>query len=260
MVKRINQAGFGHIVLVVGIVVITVIGLIGWKVMSTSSAGNSSVKESSQSAQEKTAEKEPDIALRNLGLISLDSIDITNQAVREYSTKNLKGFYTFGDTLSGGRINPNFEYASVKPGSKIVAAIDGVVAFISEQTDTKDFEVFIQPKEGSIWTIGYDHVTNIAVRKGDAVKAGDVIGEPAMQNNGLFRFEIQINKDENGATTHHCPTALLASNVKDMLLYDLTAMQSNWESTTGLELYDLVSQNPIGCSVKTLTPEQAEGN
>ncbi len=80
-----------------------------------------------------------------------------------------------------------------------------------------------------------------------------------MQNNGLLRFEIQINKDENGATTHYCPTTLLATGVKEKWLADLTAMQNKWESTTGLELYDLAAQDPVGCTAKTLTPQQAEG-
>jgi len=257
--KRINQAGLGHLVLILGIVIVIVIGFAGWKVISKPAADNDDKAKSSQPKQQGTSEKEADISLQNLGLLSFDSIDITTQATREFSTKNLKGFYIFGDKLSGGRTNPNFEYASVKAGSKVVSSIDGVVGFINQQQDSKDSEVFIQPKEGSAWTIGYDHIANVAVKKGDVVKAGDVLGEPAVQNNGLLRFEIQINKDENSITTHYCPTTLLANSVKEKWLTDLTAMQNRWESVTKLELYDLASQNPVGCTTKTLTPKQAEG-
>lgn len=138
--------------------------------------------------------------------------------------------------------------------------VDGIVRFIKQQPDSKDYEVFIQPKEGSVWTIGYDHLTDVSVKKGQTVKAGDALGKPAVQNNGLLRFEIQINKDENGQTTHYCPTTLLAASVKDKWLTELTTMQNSWETKTGLELYDLTAQDPVGCLAKTLTPQQAEGN
>ena len=207
----------------------------------------------------KTPAVEPDIILQNLGLASFDSVDITKNATREYSDKGLKGFYVFGDKLSGGRTNPNFEYASLKSNTKVISAIDGIVAFIKEQSDSKDSEVFIQPKEGSAWTVGYDHISNLVVKKGAAIKAGDVIGEPAVQNNGLLRFEIQINKDENNTTIHYCPTTLLAANLKSKWVNELIAMQNNWNSTTGLSLYNISSQDPIGCLKKTMTPSEAEG-
>lgn len=260
MKLKTNQSGFGHIALILGIVVILAIGFVGWGVYSNSSSEDSTKTNSSETKDQKAVEKEADIALENLGLASLDSIDVTTQATREFSSNKLKGFYVFGDKLSGGRTNPNFEYASVKPGSPVVSAIDGIVGFINQQPDTKDYEVFIQPKEGSVWTIGYDHLTDVAVKKGDTVKAGDVLGKPAAQNNGLLRFEMQINKDENGQTTHYCPTTLLAANVRDKWQAELTTMQNSWESKTGLELYDLTAQDPVGCLAKTLTPKQAEGN
>ena len=258
--RKNHQAGFGHLVLVLGLVVIATVGFAAWKVMNKPSTTKNDQSNIEQSSQEKATEKEADIALQNLGLSSIDDIEVTNQAVREYASNGLKGFYIFGDKLSGGRTNPNFEYASLKSGTKIVSAIDGVVGFIKEQPDSKDYEVFIQPKEGSMWTIGYDHVTKVAVEKGATVKAGDVLGEPAMQNNGLLRFEFQINKDENGETTHFCPTTLLAASVSAKWLADLTTMQNKWESTTGFDLYDLTAQNPAGCTTKTLTPKQAEAS
>ena len=250
-----EQHGFSHILVVVVVVLLAVVGFAGWRVM-----GSSPDQTNNQQNSQKTSEKESDIALQNLGLASFDGIDVTTNATREFSSNGLKGFYVFGDKLSGGRQNPNFEYASLKSGTKVVSAIDGIVGFIKEQTDSKDFEVFIQPKENSAWTVGYDHITNVSVKKGASIKAGDVIGEPAVQNNGLLRFEIQINKDESGQTTHYCPSTLLAASVKDKWLAELTTMQNKWESTTGLELYDLSAQTPVGCIKKTLTAKEAEGS
>lgn len=262
--KKLNsdQSGFGHVLLVLVVLLVCIIGFVGYKTFNKAGGGSNTNRSSNTTTKTgSTVEAQP--SLQNLGLASFDSVDFTENAVREYSSMGLKGFYGFGEKLGGKtdtRLNPNFEYASLKKGSKVISAIDGVVAFINYQADSKDSEVFIQPIEGSVWTIGYDHISSVAVKKDAAIKAGDVIGEPAVQNNGLFRFELQINKDENNTTTHYCPSTLLAAGVADKWLGELKTMQNKWESTTGLELYDLASQNPVGCTTKTLTPEQAEGN
>lgn len=258
-----NQRGFGTTEVIIGIAMLTVLVFVGWKAIGAingATATNPQATDNSNNTQAaETSENEPDLELQNLGLSSMDDIDITTQAVREFESQGLKGFYVFGDMLSGNRQNPNFEYASLKADTKVVSAIDGVVGFIREQPDTNDYEVFIQPKNDSKWTIGYDHIKNVKVEKDATIKAGDVIGEPAMQNNGLLRFEMQVNKDENGTTTHICPTTLLAGSVKQKYINELTSMQDKWESVTGFELYHVAAQNPVGCINQTLSPEQAEG-
>lgn len=252
MVHSKNESGFAHVVILIVLIMIAVIGFVGWRVMVP---GDN--KDKTEDLPSKSAAAEATIALQNVG-VNLDHILVSNYAVSEYNSKGLKGFYIFGDELSRGRINPNFEYASLKEDTKVISAIDGMVAFIKEQAPG-DVEVFIQPKEGSMWTVGYDHIANVAVKKGDSIKAGAIIGEPALQNNGLTRFELQINKDENGKTTHYCPSTLLAVDVKQDILNSLGAMQNKWEQQTGLDLYDLAAQNPIGCAKATLSPEEAEG-
>lgn len=256
-----NESGFSIIEVIIIVVVVAVLGLVGWRLLSKSKGTDSkqSRQNSSTGNSTKSDSNEPDLVLQNIGLQSIEDVEVTMQAVREYSSNGLKGFYVFGDKLSGGRINPNFEYASLRSGAKVVSAIDGVVSFIKEQPESKDWEVFIQPKDGSMWTVGYDHITNVAVKKGAVIRSGDVIGEPAVQNNGLLRFELQINKDENGTTTHYCPSTLLAASAKDRYLNELTSMQNKWETSTKLELYDVSAQNPAGCLKKTLTVAEAEG-
>lgn len=249
-----NQKGFSHLLLILIILVLTGIGFAAYRVASNNSKTDDTTKTVA------TEESELDIVLQNIGIDNIDNIDINNYAVREFDTHGLKGFYVFGDSLSGGRHNPNFEFASLKDGTKAVSAIDGVVTFIKEQSETSDFEVFVQPKDGSAWTVGYDHLVNVTVTKGQTVKAGDVLGEPAEQNNGLTRFEVQINKDLEGETTHYCPTTFLDEDVKAMVEEKLLEMQKSWESVTGKELYDTDAQDPIGCLKTTLTPAEAEGN
>jgi hypothetical protein len=261
--KNFGQSGLGHMAVLLVVVVIAIIGIVGWRVIENSAGKPSNqTANSSTPASENSPTDEPDVALHNLGLASLDSVVISQDAVREYADKGLKGFYPFGDKLGGKddtRLNPNFEFSSMEAGTKLISPIDGVVTFIKQQSESSDYEVFVQPKNNSAWTIGFDHVTNLSVKKDAKIKVGDSIGEPSVQNNGQYRFEIQINKDSGGVTTHYCPSNLLIQSVRAKILGELTAMQTSWESTTGLELYDVAAQNPVGCIKKTMTSSEAEG-
>lgn len=255
-----NKDGHIGIVILAVVAATAVIGLIVYALQKPTSKETSNSEKTLPNSS--SAPAEPQIVLQNIGIDTLDNVLVTSNALREYSSKGLKGFYAFGDKLGGKedvRINPNFEFSSLKPGTKVLSAIDGVVTFIKEQPETKDFEVFVQPKEKSAWTIGYDHISSVAVKKNAQIKAGDLIGLPTVQNNGAQRFEIQINKDENNTTTHYCPSILLSDSAKSSLLVGLTKMQEHWNQVAGLNLYDLSTQNPIGCLKQTMTTAEAEG-
>lgn len=133
--------------------------------------------------------------------------------------------------------NPNFEFAGLDTPITLISAIDGIVAFIQEQPQTKDNEVFLQTKDKSIWVIGYDHVTDLQVTKGQKIKVGDVIGKAAVQNNGVYRYELQINKEVNGVTTYHCPTDLLSEDTKSTTIAAMEQMVSDWNTFMGQKVY-----------------------
>lgn len=265
-----NQHGFSPLIVVIFIAVTAFVGFAGYKVISdkgeqhgtdNNSPRNSSQNQSaSQSASDTSQRDETQPQLQNIG-ISFDDILYDKYAVSEFATKGMKGFYVFGDALPGNRVNPNFEFSSVKSDAKIISAIDGVVVNIKEQQEngTIDSEVFIQPSENSAWIIGYDHLINVGVKNGDRVKAGALLGNPNVQNNGLARFEIQVNKMTSDGDIHYCPSSLLATSVKDGIASNIIAMMQTWELTTGLELYNPDAQDPIGCRMPTLTPKEAEG-
>lgn len=209
-----------------------------------------------------TTPADGNLSLMNLGVASLDSIDVTPAATRDFLASGHKGFYVFGDVLPGTpvRQNPNYEFASVKEGTQLVAALDGVVGFIKQQPDSNDYEVFIMPSEQSQWVVGYDHVTNLAVKKGDKVKVGQRIGDPVRQGNGLLRFEFQVNKEVSKSDSLSiCPTTLLDPKVKSAITSQLKSMQDQWEAVTGLELYNTSAQSPIGCIKQQLTQAESSG-
>lgn len=255
-----NQKGFSPLIIIVVLIVILAVGFAGYKVLNDNKNKDSETAKSSQSNTQNNQKTEEDLKIFNFGLASLDSVDITKNALRDFD-RGLKGFYVFGEPLPGNRLNPNFEFSSLKEDTQVISAIDGVVVNIKEQSEngTQDTEVFIAPSENSKWIIGYDHLINVKAQKGDKVKVGDVLGTPNRQNNGTLRFEFQVNKKTDADDIHVCPATLLDSSVKEKALFDLKNMQTKWETDTGYELYDTDKQSPIGCIQTELTPAKAEG-
>ncbi len=258
-----NQKGFSVVEVIIVLLLVGAVVFAGLFIKSKQDNNKNDVTANGGNNQQtKSGDNEADLVIQNLGITNLDSVDINTQATREFKESGHKGFYVFGDILPGTpvRHNPNFEFASVKENTKIIAAIDGIVGFIKEQPDSNDAEVFLMTNEQSNWIIGYDHLVDLQVKKGDAVKVGQVLGSPARQNNGLLRFEFQVNKNKNGQDdTHICPTALLDNEVKASWEKQLVDMQNEWESASGLELYDTSKQDPAGCLMKDMTPAFAQG-
>lgn len=257
-----NTKGFGLVALFALLVVIGIITAAFLAVTKNKDTSKTAETPSTSNSAQKQQVSSKQFSIFNLGITSLSQNQVSAQALRDYSASEHKGFYIFGEKLPGTpvRLNPNFEFASMKEDAKIISAIDGEVGFIRQQQDSSDYEVFLMPTEDSEWVIGYDHVTNLKVAKGDKVKVGDEIGTPAKQNNGLYRFEFQVNKKQNGSDDiHMCPASLLDDTVKDSWLQQLQQHQEAWEAQSGLELYDTTKQSPVGCMHKELTPKEAQG-
>jgi len=212
-------------------------------------------KSSSSSNESLAALVDDSLELKNLGT-DMSNLIVDNNVLREYKTNGIKGFYTFGEKLPGKDIlNPNFEFASLRSSAKVISPIDGVIGFIRPQEDTKDYEVFIQTFEGSIWTISMDHLVKLEVKKGDRVSVGDLIGYPNLQGNGTYRFEIQINKDKDGKTSYYCPTFILESNAREILGKKITEMEKSWESVSKLDLYTIEKEKYPGCLFESFSDQ-----
>jgi murein DD-endopeptidase MepM/ murein hydrolase activator NlpD len=161
--------------------------------------------------------------------------------------------FLFGQPLPGRdhvQLNPNLEFGGMTAAINVVAAIDGVVGFVRQQSDSNDYEVFLMPKENSIWTIGYDHLTDVTVKQGDTVTVGQVLGKAARENNGMYRYELQINKDVAGVTTFHCPMDLLRDDVKATQNAAIEQFIREWNTFYGSDVY---SPYTTACAKSVLT-------
>lgn len=155
------------------------------------------------------------------------------------------------------RINPNFEFRSLNSPIDIISAIDGVVVFIKEQPEANDYELFLSTFEGSNWVIGYDHVTDLKVKKGDKVKVGQRLGKAALERDRYYRYELQINHEQpNDMTTMTCPTTLLDKSVKDKYSKQFKQLETDWKKWYGKDTF---VQNQGGCVKETMTVKESEG-
>jgi len=212
--------------------------------------------------------EEPAPVLSNLGGITFGTYNASTKLAGdirmdpEHYLDEEKGYvvpmYIFGQPLPGRssvQLNPNLEFGGLKNPITIVSAIDGVVGFVKKQAESDDYEVFLQPKENSQWTIGYDHVTDVTVKQGDRVTVGQTLGKAAQENNGTYRYELQINRDLNGVTTFHCPTALLSASSKAAYTTKIEQFINDWNTMTGKKSYGVYTTS---CTKDVLTLSETQ--
>ncbi len=204
--------------------------------------------------------------LYNLGGVQLptDIADFNVQTLDIAHGKNVLVFL-FGQPLPQNpgepqRINPNLEFGGLKEPIELVSAIDGVVGFIQEQTDSNDYEVFLMTSENSPWIIGYDHVTDLQVVQGQTVAVGDVLGKAAAEHNGYYRYELQINQEAGEDTIMLCPTDLLDTSVQSELKATFDSYVDAW-NTSYRALYgeDAYAPQSGGCIKPTITNAESQG-
>lgn len=199
-----------------------------------------------------TVATEETLELANLGGATFGTHDTSAKTAgdvrmtRDYLNDGFTiAVYMFGQALEGKvgnpMPNPNIEFAGLDTQITIVSAIDGIVGFVKAQADTDDTAVFLQPSEGSIWTVGYDHIVDVTVKQGDRVRVGQTIGKASPHRNGVYRYELQINKDVNGVTTFHCPVELLASNVRETTRTGMEQFITDWNTLMGRDVYGPVT-------------------
>jgi hypothetical protein len=167
-----------------------------------------------------------------------------------------KVFFEFGaqvDTPEGTKTLIEITYVQLDPNADILAMADGKVVNLNLQPETNDYDFSVIYND--YWVVEYDHLRDLRFEIGDNVKAGDVIGKPSLNRSGGTGFtEVSVKQtDGQTASTHYCPVDLLAEEVKDTILSQLSVLMNEWESYSGNQnIYDQASQTIPGCIVNSV--------
>ena len=262
-----NKSGFAVIEAIIILAVIAVIAGAGYFVYKSKS--NNSSSSSTQDTQNQESEKQSGVKIKHIG-VNLDYYDPkTNKAgdlvfTKAKFTSGIQLLFTdYAYVIKGANTSTGQDKANPQPtfilplGSKVYSLIDGEV-FNVPKLYSNDYSVMVQG-EGSELIFETEHVINVKVKKGDKVKAGDVIAEvsdySAHGYNGLGLVEIGVLKGGN-PPSHLCPFDYLDDSIKDETIKKINALKKSWEKYRGdTSLYDESKEVTPGC----LSREPIEG-
>ncbi len=263
IISKQTKSGFAVFELIIILIVITVIGGAGYYVFSKrdskTSNSNSTTPDTNTSDTSNSETPSKEAKIKHLG-VEIDYYDPnTNKAGDFVFTKGKLSFdrlfFDFGFVVPANSAGPekkNPQPTFIVPlGTKVHSLVDGTVYEVPK-LDSDDYSVQIQG-EGSELLFETEHVINVLVKKGDKVKAGDVIAEvsdyDAKNFAGLGLVEIGILKGgDSGPPKHFCPFDYLDDSIKDDLLAKITAFQKSWEEYRGdATIYDETNYAIPGC-------------
>lgn len=257
--KKLKTTGFTIVEVSVAILVIALIVGAGYFAYTkkmpqkTTSSKNSDVATNSE------------VKINHLGVNLGDYDPSTNKAGDFEFTKEKISFntliYEYGFEVPANSVGPakkNPQPTFILPlGTKVHSLVDGVVYNVPKLY-SNDYSVMVKG-EGSDLIFETEHVINVKVKKGDQVKAGDVVAEVSdydIKNTaGLGLVEIGVLKG-GSPPSHLCPFDYLDVSIKDKTLKSITALQKSWEDYRGdSTIYDESKVVIPGC----LTRDPIEG-
>ncbi len=233
-----NQAGFAHILIFVMLAV--VVGFAGYTVFRMVQAKDTA---SPAESSEPKAQEGP-VKIKSLG-IDLDYYDpATNKAgdivfmkdaFQEGSVQQV--FMEYGYVIAGNSATNFQSKANPQPtfilpvGTKVRSLVDGVVEDVPKLY-SGDYSVMVKGK-GSELIFETEHVMNPVVKKGDTVKAGQVVAEVSdydAKNFGGKYSLLDIGVLQGGNPPQHlCLSDYLDDSIKEETLKKITALKKSWE-------------------------------
>ena len=158
--------------------------------------------------------------------------------------------------MGAGRLNPQPTFV-VAPGTEIQSLVDGVVFDIPYIEHSKDYSVMVVGDNGveNAVTFETEHMKDIRVKKGDKVKAGQILGiasdYDAKNLMGMSLIEIGVLIPGN-PPKHDCTFKYLDYSVKDDILAKLKQLEADWEQFIGdSNVFDEAKQSQIpGCTTQ----------
>lgn len=233
------------------------------QVATTDNATPSSSSTPSTTRNETTASDEPPLKIKSLGINIAAYDPATGMAgdLKFTKTKFTSGiqllFSDYGYVIkaansASGQDKSNPQPTFIAPlGTKVMSLVDGVV-FDVPKLYSNDYSVQVYDGKNATWIYETEHVINVLVKKGDTVKAGQVIAEvsdySAHGYDGMGLFEIGLLKGGN-PPQHFCPFSYLDDSIKADTFAKLSALMKSWEEYRGdTTLYPEESTYPVlGC-------------
>lgn len=247
-----KQSGYLAIKLFVILVIISLVVGVVFYILSRQKSDSNTSSSKPEVVVVKSAAK-----IKHLG-INLGAYDPeTNKAgdfefTKEDMTFDML-FFDYGFTIPASSAGPerkNPQPTFILPlGTKVHALVDGEV-FDVPKLYSNDYSVMVKG-EASELIFETEHVINVIVKKGDKVKAGDVIAEvsdyDAKNYAGFGLVEIGILKG-GSSPSHLCPFDYLDESIKDTTLKQITALRKSWEEYRGdNSIYDESKVAIPGC-------------
>lgn len=259
--KHYNQAGFSVVEAVIIIVVLVIIGLVSFKVINGKDSSPEDFTRNPAESAQKSATK-----IKHLG-INLEKFDPNTEMAGDLKFTKFKFpegsfdsiFVEYGRREPNNSAEGNSERYNPQPtflaplGTKVYALIDGTVYDVPKLY-SNDYSVQLQGEGEYIFEL--EHVINVKVKKGDKVKAGDVVAEVSDYNgdklDGLGLVEIGVLIPGN-PPKHTCTFDFLDESIKEVTLNKISALQKSWEEYRGdANVYDEASQPIPGCANRNL--------
>lgn len=210
----------------------------------------------SSKAQSPQNTDEPPLKLKSIG-VNFEDFKFTKENLQFNRLFMPYGFVIPASPDYPSKKNPQPTFI-LPLGTKVRSLVDGVVVDIPTVW-SGDFSVMVGTgDEQSPWRYETEHVINVVVKKGDKVKAGQVIAEVSDFDKsappGFGAVEIGILKGGN-PPQHICPFAYLDDSIKMETFAKMNTFFKSWEEYVGDQsLYDESLEVP-GC----LTSDPIEG-
>lgn len=264
---RKNQNGFGHLVVILVILVIAAVAGAGYFVYKNQDKDKKTTTTQVTSENAEKVATESSAKIKSLP-IKIDKFDpSTGMAGDIKFTKAIfpggmqmifseYGYQIEGNSAGPARKNPQPTFIAPL-GTAVMSIVNGTVYDVPKLY-SNDYSIHVQP-EGSNLIFETEHVINVKVKKGDKVKAGDIIAEvsdyDAKNFDGLGLVEMGILNPGN-PPSHVCTFDYLDDSIKTDVFAKLKTLKSDWESYRGdSTIYDETKEVVPGC----LTRDPIEG-
>jgi len=171
--------------------------------------------------------------------------------VRFTGLKEHGAFFEYGADEGDGSLSPHPVFF-LPLGSGVFSVSDGIVVSVNVIEYSGDYDVGVIPKQGSMWEIHYEHVINVRVKKGDRVKAGQVIADVTSEpwSDEFGKWALMIIKKQLGPDdiTNACPYEHFHASVKEEYQGKLSQLIEDWEDFVNNDsFYDEETWHSPGC-------------